>query len=62
MAWTLDSDRPIFLQIVERIQTDIVSGRLQIEENKEIVIVFQIYTKLFIGNLLKSMYRFNGYI
>ena len=25
MAWTLDSDRPIFLQIVERIQTDIVS-------------------------------------
>lgn len=27
MAWTLDSDRPIFLQIVERIQTDIVSGR-----------------------------------
>ena len=29
MAWTLDSDRPIFLQIVERIQTDIVSGRYQ---------------------------------
>lgn len=29
MAWTLDSDRPIFLQIVERIQTDIVSGRCQ---------------------------------
>lgn len=27
MAWNLDSDRPIFLQIVERIQTDIVSGR-----------------------------------
>ena len=26
MAWTLDSDRPIFLQIVERIQTDIVSA------------------------------------
>lgn len=22
MAWTLDSDRPIFLQIVERIQTE----------------------------------------
>ena len=29
MAWTLDSDRPIFLQIVERIQTDIVPGRYQ---------------------------------
>ena len=29
MAWTLDSDRPIFLQIVERIQTDIVSCRYQ---------------------------------
>ena len=29
MAWTLDSDRPIFLQIVERIQTDIVSSRYQ---------------------------------
>lgn len=29
MAWTLDSDRPIFLQIVERIQADIVSGRYQ---------------------------------
>ena len=27
MAWNLDSDRPIFLQIVERIQTDIISGR-----------------------------------
>ena len=29
MAWTLDSDRHIFLQIVVRIQTDIVSGRYQ---------------------------------
>lgn len=27
MAWNLDSDRPIFLQIVERIQMDIISGR-----------------------------------
>ncbi len=27
MAWTLDSDSPIFLQIVERIQMDIISGR-----------------------------------
>lgn len=27
MGWTLDSDRPIFLQIVERIQMDIISGR-----------------------------------
>lgn len=29
MAWTLDSDRPIFLQIIERIQADIISGRYQ---------------------------------
>ena len=27
MAWTLDFDRPLFLQIVERIQMDIISGR-----------------------------------
>lgn len=27
MAWNLDSDRPIFLQIVERIQQDIISGK-----------------------------------
>lgn len=27
MAWNLDSDRPIFLQIVERIQLDIISGK-----------------------------------
>lgn len=26
MAWNLDSDRPIFAQIIERIQLDIVSG------------------------------------
>lgn len=26
MAWDLDSDRPIFLQIVERIQMDIIAG------------------------------------
>lgn len=26
MAWNLDSDRPIFAQIVERIQLDIISG------------------------------------
>lgn len=26
MAWDLDSDRPIFIQIVERIQMDIISG------------------------------------
>lgn len=29
MAWTLDSDRPIFAQIVERIELDIVSGVYQ---------------------------------
>ncbi|MGN0140637.1 MAG: GntR family transcriptional regulator [Roseburia sp.] len=29
MPWNLDSDRPIFLQIVERIQTDIISGKYQ---------------------------------
>lgn len=27
MAWNLNSDRPIFQQIVERIQMDIISGR-----------------------------------
>lgn len=27
MAWNLDSDRPIFSQIVERIQTDIIAGK-----------------------------------
>lgn len=27
MAWNLDSDRPIFMQIVERIQMDIISGK-----------------------------------
>lgn len=26
MAWKLDSDRPIYIQLVERIQTQIVSG------------------------------------
>ena len=26
MAWELDSDRPIYLQLVERIQRDIISG------------------------------------
>ena len=27
MPWNLNSDRPIFLQIVQRIQTDIISGK-----------------------------------
>ena len=26
MPWNLDSDRPIFIQIIERIQVDIISG------------------------------------
>lgn len=29
MAWNLNSDRPIFLQIVERIQMDIIAGVYQ---------------------------------
>lgn len=29
MPWNLDSDRPIFLQIIEKIQLDIVSGIYQ---------------------------------
>ena len=29
MAWTLNSDRPIFLQIIDRIQMDIISGKYQ---------------------------------
>ena len=27
MAWALINDRPIYLQLMERIQTDIVSGK-----------------------------------
>ena len=27
MPWALDNDRPIYLQILERIQTDIISGK-----------------------------------
>lgn len=27
MPWALDNDRPIYLQIMERIQTDIISGK-----------------------------------
>jgi len=27
MPWNLDSDRPIFMQIVERMESDIVSGK-----------------------------------
>lgn len=27
MPWNLDSDRPIFIQILERIRVDIISGR-----------------------------------
>ena len=26
MPWNLDSDRPIFIQIIEKIQMDIISG------------------------------------
>lgn len=29
MPWSLDSDRPIFLQIIEKIQMDIISGVYQ---------------------------------
>ncbi|MCI8281664.1 MAG: GntR family transcriptional regulator [Lachnospiraceae bacterium] len=29
MSWNLDSDRPIFLQIIQKIQTDIISGVYQ---------------------------------
>ena len=27
MAWALDNDRPIYLQLMERIQMDIISGK-----------------------------------
>lgn len=27
MSWNLDSDRPIFIQILERIRVDIISGK-----------------------------------
>ena len=29
MPWTLDSARPIYLQIIERVQMDIITGRYQ---------------------------------
>ena len=29
MPWNLDSDRPIFIQILERIRVDIISGKYQ---------------------------------
>ncbi len=29
MPWTLDSDRPIFIQILERIRMNIISGKYQ---------------------------------
>ena len=29
MSWSLDSDRPIFVQIIERIQLDIIAGVYQ---------------------------------
>lgn len=29
MSWTLDNDRPIYLQLMERIQRDIISGVYQ---------------------------------
>lgn len=29
MPWTLDNDRPIYLQLMERIQIDIISGKYQ---------------------------------
>ena len=27
MPWNLDSSRPIYLQIIERVQMDIITGR-----------------------------------
>ena len=29
MPWNLDSSRPIYLQIIERVQMDIITGRYQ---------------------------------
>ena len=29
MPWNLDSERPIYLQIIERVQMDIITGRYQ---------------------------------
>ena len=29
MSWTLDNDRPIYLQLIERIQRDIIAGVYQ---------------------------------
>lgn len=32
MPWTLDNDRPIYIQIIERIESDIISGNYQLGE------------------------------
>lgn len=32
MSWTLDNDRPIYLQLMERIQRDIIAGVYQPED------------------------------
>ena len=29
MPWNLDSSRPIYLQIIERVQMDVITGRYQ---------------------------------
>lgn len=33
MPWNLDSSRPIYLQIIERVQMDIITGRYQPGDN-----------------------------
>lgn len=35
MPWDLDNDRPIYLQLMERIQQDIIAGELFGEDNVE---------------------------
>jgi GntR family transcriptional regulator len=36
MAWNLNSDRPIFIQIVERIEMDIISGKYKLPSVRDL--------------------------
>lgn len=37
MSWNLDSSRPIYAQIIEKVSLDIVSGKYQLRKNKRAI-------------------------
>ena len=47
MPWNLSSDRPIFLQIVERIEMDIISGVYQPGQRLQICDLIFIHAQCF---------------